>query len=430
MKCAYLDCSQGASAQLMLGALTAASAGAQPAGAPVTYHLPGGAQVRCSHDAAGSAAGWRVICEFPEGTPPEAALRRAEFEELARAAAGGGRALELLMHFGGKAYAALDDSRLPPREGFAARGMTRRRAAVLAALALRIASDGVERIYYSKVNIGDFRGSGEFAPAALDVAFKRGVRTFMTPGAGELLTLDGAAVLAVMGECAQPALRRADSGLGLDGGQRMYALVGETAAADAQPEADSQSEAATRSEAGAQPEADTLPASSAQPEARGDVAGAQAAAQPDEPAARAERVALIECNIDDMPPEQLAYVCQLIMERGALDVWQTPIVMKKGRMAAQLSVLCALDAQERMAGEVLRHTSTLGVRIAHYERRVLPRSMRTVDTQYGSVRVKLAPGKAAPEYEDCRKAAQRSGAPIASVYAAALEALGGAGSRA
>ena len=151
--------------------------------------------------------------------------------------------------------------------------------------------------------------------------------------------------------------------------------------------------------------------------------GAQAGEQPRfEPAREARDVAVIECNIDDMTPEQLAYACETLMEAGALDVWQTPIIMKKGRMASQLSVLCAQDDAEMMADEVLRQTSTLGVRIALYARRVLPRAHRTVDTQYGPVRVKTAPGKSAPEYEDCRSAARASDVPIMDVYDAARSA--------
>lgn len=136
----------------------------------------------------------------------------------------------------------------------------------------------------------------------------------------------------------------------------------------------------------------------------------------------ARRVVVIECNIDDMSPEQMAYACEKLMESGALDVWQTPIIMKKGRMASQLSVLCAKGDEERIADMVLRETSTLGVRMAEYTRRVLPRKMRTVDTRFGQVRVKHAPGKAAPEYEDCRNAARVNDAPIADVYQAAREA--------
>ena len=120
-----------------------------------------------------------------------------------------------------------------------------------------------------------------------------------------------------------------------------------------------------------------------------------------------------------MTPEQLAYACERLMEAGALDVWQTPIVMKKGRMAAQLSVLCAAERAESLAEIVLRETTTLGVRMAGYARRVLPRSVRTVDTRFGPIRIKCAPGKAAPEYEDCRQAARAGGAPIMEVYEAA-----------
>ena len=136
-------------------------------------------------------------------------------------------------------------------------------------------------------------------------------------------------------------------------------------------------------------------------------------------AVEATQVSVIECNIDDMTPEQLAYACEIILQRGALDVWQTPIIMKKGRMASQLSVLAKAEEADAIADIVLKETSTLGVRITNYRRRVLPRAFKTVDTAYGEITVKCAPGKAAPEYEDCRRAAREHGVPIAEVYDAA-----------
>lgn len=504
MKCVYFDCSQGASAELMLGALVAAQDGAHAGVAPVVYRLPGGVRVRCAHAAVDQVVGRCVEYEFPEGLSPDEELTHAEFEEFAHAAVPDGAAAELLARMGGALGVAIEQSRPSACRVFRSmHGVTRRMAAVLAALAIRLAALGVERVYYSPVNAGGARDGAQPSPAVLRLAGQGGVRVYMTPGAGELLTLDGAAVLAALGECASPALTPDGGGMGLEGERRMYALLGEWAPkADARPKrcADAAANAgdtsAARSVRGGDGEngrpvvsaTDGLTGENGMPavvdkardggsaiaevgsarscgNASADVYNARsggsacAAAIADdafvshgqsEPSAddvsvcadgnnaesgsvagaddgnlpvHAGQVALIECNIDDMSPEQLAYACQLLMERGALDVWQTPIIMKKGRMAAQLSVLCAEDALERLAQEVLRQTSTLGVRIAHYERRVLPRSQRTVDTRFGQVRVKLAPGKAAPEYEDCRAAAQRSGAPIGEVYAAARRAI-------
>lgn len=504
MKCVYFDCSQGASAELMLGALVAAQDGAHAGVAPVVYRLPGGVRVRCAHAAVDQVVGRCVEYEFPEGLSPDEELTHAEFEEFAHAAVPDGAAAELLARMGGALGVAIEQSRPSACRVFRSmHGVTRRMAAVLAALAIRLAALGVERVYYSPVNAGGARDGAQPSPAVLRLAGQGGVRVYMTPGAGELLTLDGAAVLAALGEWASPALTPDGGGMGLEGERRMYALLGEWA-----PESDARSKrcadaaanagdtSAARSVCSGDGES-SMPAVSATDGLTGengmpavvdkardggsaiaDVGSARscgnASADVDnarsggsacavaieddafvshgqnEPSAddvsvcadgnntesgsvagaddgnlpvHAGQVALIECNIDDMSPEQLAYACQLLMERGALDVWQTPIIMKKGRMAAQLSVLCAEDALERLAQEVLRQTSTLGVRIAHYERRVLPRSQRTVDTRFGQVRVKLAPGKAAPEYEDCRAAAQRSGAPIGDVYAAARRAV-------
>ena len=534
MKCVYFDCSQGASAELMLGALVAAQDGAHAGVAPVVYRLPGGVRVRCAHAAVDQVVGRCVEYEFPEGLSPDEELTHAEFEEFAHAAVPDGAAAELLARMGGALGVTIEQSRPSARRVFRSmHGVTRRMAAVLAALAIRLAALGVERVYYSPVNAGGARDGAQPSPAVLRLAGQGGVRVYMTPGAGELLTLDGAAVLAALGECASPALTPDGGGMGLEGERRMYALLGEWAPkADARPKrcADAAANAgdtsAARSVRGGDGEngrpvvsatdgltgengrpavsaVDGLTGENGRPavsatdgltgekgmpavvdkardggsaiadvgsarscgNASADVYNARSGGSAsavaieddafvshgqNEPSAddvsvcadgnnaesgsvagaddgnlpvHAGQVALIECNIDDMSPEQLAYACQLLMERGALDVWQTPIIMKKGRMAAQLSVLCAEDALERLAQDVLRQTSTLGVRIAHYERRVLPRSQRTVDTRFGQVRVKLAPGKAAPEYEDCRAAAQRSGAPIGEVYAAARRAI-------
>lgn len=420
MRCVYFDCSQGASAELMLGALTAARDSAHASPMPVVYRLPGGVRVRCAHAAAGQVVGRCVEYEFPEGLSPDEELTHAEFDEFAQAATPEGAASELMARIAGALDAAIERSRPSARRAQrSSPGVTRRMAAALAALALELATMGVERAYYSPVNAGDAR----LAPAVLRLAGEGGVRVYMTPGAGELLSLDGAAALAALDECASPALAPQGGGVGIAGERQMYALLGER-----------MSDAAQAPEAAAQRTAE--PAQTAASAAGGEHAQAAASAAPAQPdvgpgsdaaadalPVSAEQVALIECNIDDMTPEQLAYACQLLLERGALDVWQTPIIMKKGRMAAQLSVLCAADATERLAQEVLRQTSTLGVRIARYERRVLPRSQRTVDTRFGPLRVKLAPGKAAPEFEDCRAAAQRCGAPIAEVYAAAHAAL-------
>jgi uncharacterized protein (DUF111 family) len=129
--------------------------------------------------------------------------------------------------------------------------------------------------------------------------------------------------------------------------------------------------------------------------------------------------------VDDNSAEINGYVMEKLFAAGALDVFFTPIQMKKNRPAALISVLCRpvdVDALEMI---LFRETSTLGVRRQSVERRCLERESETVNTPYGPVRVKVArlpdgSTKRAPEYEDCKRAAQAHDVPLRKVYDAAL----------
>lgn len=136
------------------------------------------------------------------------------------------------------------------------------------------------------------------------------------------------------------------------------------------------------------------------------------------------RVTLIEANIDDQSPQLYESVSAALFDAGALDVWLTPILMKKGRPAQTLSVLCEPSARERLSGVIFAETTTLGVRYSNWERDCLEREWISVETEWGPVRVKL--GKqggelrtAAPEYEDCRSLAAEASVPVKQVQAAA-----------
>ncbi|MFZ9857114.1 MAG: nickel pincer cofactor biosynthesis protein LarC [Roseiflexaceae bacterium] len=138
-------------------------------------------------------------------------------------------------------------------------------------------------------------------------------------------------------------------------------------------------------------------------------------------AAPSETLVLIECNIDDQTPEQLAYVCERLMRHGARDVWQTSIMMKKGRVAVQLSLLCDADREAELVDILLRESSTLGMRRQLVERHVAARDIESVATPYGTIRVKHKRWQgqlmtSAPEYDDCASAAQQHNVPIHQVY--------------
>ena len=140
-----------------------------------------------------------------------------------------------------------------------------------------------------------------------------------------------------------------------------------------------------------------------------------------------DEVVMVEANVDDMSPELHPHVVAQIFAAGALDVWLTPIQMKKGRPAVKISALAAPSKAESVAGAILRESTTFGVRLTHSQRRCLNRETVTVTTRFGELSVKVGylDGRVvtvAPEYEDCLRAAQKHGVPVKAVYSAALAA--------
>ncbi|HBY62707.1 MAG TPA: nickel pincer cofactor biosynthesis protein LarC [Solibacterales bacterium] len=136
-------------------------------------------------------------------------------------------------------------------------------------------------------------------------------------------------------------------------------------------------------------------------------------------AAEATTITVIEANIDDSTPEILGWAMERLLEAGALDVTLQPVLMKKNRAATLLRVLAKPEDQESLAAVMLRETTTLGLRLYAAERRVLARRTEEVDTRWGKVRVKVSEHGAAPEYEDCRRLAVESGAPLKEILAEA-----------
>jgi pyridinium-3,5-bisthiocarboxylic acid mononucleotide nickel chelatase len=138
-----------------------------------------------------------------------------------------------------------------------------------------------------------------------------------------------------------------------------------------------------------------------------------------------ESLILLETNVDDNSAEINGYVMEELFKAGALDVFFTPIQMKKNRPAVLISVLCRPAEVEALEMILFQETSTLGVRRQAVERGCLERKTEVIETPYGPVQVKVArlpdgSTKRAPEYEDCRKAAQAHGVPLRLVYEAAL----------
>lgn len=141
------------------------------------------------------------------------------------------------------------------------------------------------------------------------------------------------------------------------------------------------------------------------------------------PADEALTVSVIEANIDDLNPQVLAWSAERLLESGALDVSMEPLIMKKGRPGTLLRVVAKPEDRERFAQQIFAETSTLGLRVYSCERRVRARSFTEVQTPYGTVRIKVSSeGDFAPEYEDCRKLAVSSGAPLKQILAEATYA--------
>jgi pyridinium-3,5-bisthiocarboxylic acid mononucleotide nickel chelatase len=141
-----------------------------------------------------------------------------------------------------------------------------------------------------------------------------------------------------------------------------------------------------------------------------------------------DRVAVLETNLDDISGEVLGHFVETALVAGALDVFHTPIQMKKNRPGVLLTVLCAEADADKFSEMILRETSAFGVRRTMAERRKLRREFVQVKTRYGSVTVKLGRlnGKvvqAAPEFASCRKLAAQKHVPLKQIYEAALRAV-------
>ncbi len=132
---------------------------------------------------------------------------------------------------------------------------------------------------------------------------------------------------------------------------------------------------------------------------------------------------LVEANIDDMNPEFYDYIIPLLFSAGAVDVYLTPVIMKKGRPAHVITCLVPDRQMSSVITSLLAETTTLGVRTSSCRRYKLTREITTVQTTYGPIRVKLGRHPAtgsvlniAPEWEDCKTAAQENGIPVKIVY--------------
>jgi len=140
-----------------------------------------------------------------------------------------------------------------------------------------------------------------------------------------------------------------------------------------------------------------------------------------------EKIYVLETNIDDMSPQITGYLMEKLLSAGALDVYVSPVQMKKSRPGALLTVLAEEDRRARLLDLIFAESTSIGVRTHAVERHCLERKTVRVPTGYGTVRVKVSERdgrvlNAHPEYEDCREIARRRSVPLKEVMAAAAAA--------
>ena len=247
---------------------------------------------------------------------------------------------------------------------------------------------GIQRILSSPLHVG----YGTFTcahgtypipgPAATEIL--RGVPIYAKEIEGELVTPTGAAIVAVLAQdfVKMPLMRVEKVGYGA--GTRVYekfpnvlrAVLGEVEAQDATPDA----------------------------------------------------ITVIEANLDDLNPQIFGHLMEQALSAGALDIFYTPVQMKKNRPGVLLTVLCATESRERLMDLILRETTTLGVRYREERRVILRREFVTVATEFGPIQIKVARNEtgqvmnAAPEFEDCHAAALRYQVALREVQLAAMKA--------
>jgi hypothetical protein len=140
-----------------------------------------------------------------------------------------------------------------------------------------------------------------------------------------------------------------------------------------------------------------------------------------------ETISILEASLDDLNPQVFGYVMDRLLEAGALDVFGTPVQMKKNRPGTLLTVLAKPEDADKLAQIIFAETTTLGVRRREEARQVLARRWSNVSTRYGEVRIKIASLNGsvtnyAPEYEDCRRIAAEQRVPLKTVMQEAVQA--------
>jgi uncharacterized protein (TIGR00299 family) protein len=217
------------------------------------------------------------------------------------------------------------------------------------------------------------------APATLEILGAKKAPVRPAPGEGELVTPTGAALVSTLATFAQPPMKLTRIATG--GGTKNFAWPNVARMWLGEP-----------------------------------IAGA------------APTMVQVETNIDDMNPQLFPVVMDGLMEAGAADVWLTPVHMKKGRPGTVVSALTTPQRERAISDYLLKHTTTLGVRVHDVHRHEAGRSIQQVETRFGPVpvKVKSVDGQVTggtPEFEDCRRIAAEHGVSVAEVQQAAAGAF-------
>ena len=255
--------------------------------------------------------------------------------------------------------------------------------------AILVDAMGVERIICSTLTEGKGKVKCRHgwipipAPATLEIAKTHKIPLKITERKGELVTPTGAAIIAALATDFAPPTEFVVEGIGYGAGKRSY------------------------------PDSANVLRVMLINEQVGDAGG--------------ELVCEITCNLDDISGEALAFACETLLGAGALDVWVSPIGMKKGRSGQLLSLICHPPEEEKFSRLLLRHTTTIGVRSCLKKRLVMERTVVSVDTRYGKVEVKESMldevYKAKVEFESAKKLAIEHDLPVGTVINAAYSAL-------
>lgn len=267
---------------------------------------------------------------------------------------------------------------------------------------------GIEKFACSALNVGG--GTVKMAhgvlpvPAPATARLLEGRPTYSNGVLKELVTPTGAAIVATLCESFGPQPGMTVSAIGYGAG---------TADLEGQPNV-------VRIMVGEELGVKTGEEKGAQP---GFIA--QGAMEKSLPVLLDEEIAVVEANLDDMNPQIYGYFLEKALGAGALDVYTTPVQMKKNRPGTLLTVLCRPGDTQGLMDLIFAETTTFGVRTYRAQRRVLPREWVNVGTEFGEVRIKVSRVNGrilhvAPEFEDCKRAAEEKGVPLQRVIAAAL----------